>query len=312
MNDAKLDSYLSWGNLIYTADFLEASGEKNISLLGGEPTLHPQFTEFVLYLYERGFNVNIFTSGVTGEKTFDNIARYLSFLDPAHLSFVCNINDPENTPYAESKSIEKFLAVMSQFTQLGFNIYRPDASLDFLFPTIQKFGLKPALRLGLAHPIPGAKNAHIGIKNFDAVARLLVSNIPQFERYKLFPTLDCGFPYCIFSNEEIGRLFGALPPEGLKFACGAAIDIGIDLSVWSCFPLSTLKRKSLFDFQFLHEIVDYYESFHRSVRIESGGVFDECDLCRYREKGLCSGGCLGHILKEIMIEPPVRTPGLLL
>jgi cyclic pyranopterin phosphate synthase len=47
-NDVK-DS-LSWDNLIYIADFLEGSGERHISLLGGEPLLHPHIAEFIIYL----------------------------------------------------------------------------------------------------------------------------------------------------------------------------------------------------------------------------------------------------------------------
>ena len=42
MSESSPDDVLSWENLIYLADFLEASDEHNFRILGGEPTLHPR------------------------------------------------------------------------------------------------------------------------------------------------------------------------------------------------------------------------------------------------------------------------------
>ena len=52
----------SWENLIYLADFLWASNQRQVSLGGGEPTLHPECVDFILYLLQRGFEVTVFTT----------------------------------------------------------------------------------------------------------------------------------------------------------------------------------------------------------------------------------------------------------
>jgi len=55
------------GNLIdrfllgYVVDFLEASGEKRISLLGGEPTIHPKFVDFVKYLNSIIWRISLYS-----------------------------------------------------------------------------------------------------------------------------------------------------------------------------------------------------------------------------------------------------------
>jgi MoaA/NifB/PqqE/SkfB family radical SAM enzyme len=54
MSDSDSSDMISCENMIYLADLFQSAGDKNISLLGGEPTLHPDFPDFVLYLLERG------------------------------------------------------------------------------------------------------------------------------------------------------------------------------------------------------------------------------------------------------------------
>ncbi len=41
---------LSLDNLVIICDFLEKSNIKNVTVLGGEPTLHPEFTLFLQYI----------------------------------------------------------------------------------------------------------------------------------------------------------------------------------------------------------------------------------------------------------------------
>ena len=70
LKDSK-ENTLSWENLIYIADLFEASNEKHLSLLGGEPTLHPDFVDFVMYLIQRHFRVNIFTNGILSNEKLE-------------------------------------------------------------------------------------------------------------------------------------------------------------------------------------------------------------------------------------------------
>jgi radical SAM protein with 4Fe4S-binding SPASM domain len=305
MADSPPDDILSWENLIYIADLLETSGWKSLSLLGGEPFLHPYFVDFVLYLIERGLHVNVFTSGVMSERMFMEAADALSGIHPEKLSFVCNINNPKSTPFSELENIKRFLKHFSHLTTAGFNIHTHDFEMDFLFQFINEFGLKRHIRIGLAHPIPGKKNIYIHPENLQKMADRFMSYVPVFERLKIEPGFDCGMPLCLFSDEQLGRLF-KLNRGNIVFGCGPALDIGPDMTVWSCFPLSNFQEKSLFDFNSMQEIVDFYESLHKKIRIESGGLFEKCDTCLYLENGLCKGGCVAHNLSRFMNEAPVR------
>ena len=76
MSNSKEGTLMSWENLIYIADFLKTSGQRHISLLGGEPTIHPECVDFILYLLERNFDVTIFTNGILSPSRLEEFKRH--------------------------------------------------------------------------------------------------------------------------------------------------------------------------------------------------------------------------------------------
>jgi len=297
--------FMSWDDLIYITDLHEFSGQKAIALLGGEPTLHPYFVEFVMYLLERNFHVNVFTSGIMSDEKFDESVRWLAGVHPEKLSFVCNINHPDISPSPEYDKVKRFLQYFGHFTVPGYNIYKKNFNLSFLFQLINEYGLKRHLRVGIAHPIIGYRNRFIKIEDIKDVGRRLISFLPVFERLKVRIGFDCGFPLCMFSNEELGRLF-KLNNGVLRFTCGPVFDIGHDATVWSCFPLTNYHRKSIYDFNSIQDVIRFYENLHHKVRVEAAGIYEECDSCEYRKQNLCMGGCLAHLITRFDNEPKTR------
>jgi molybdenum cofactor biosynthesis enzyme MoaA len=94
MSESSPEDVLSWENLVYLADFFQAAGERQFRLLGGEPALHPDFNDMLLYLLERDFNLTIFTSGVMAETVLKEAVALFGNLPHERLAFVCNLNDP--------------------------------------------------------------------------------------------------------------------------------------------------------------------------------------------------------------------------
>jgi len=302
MSENAPDDTLTWENLMYIVDFFDASNEKHFSLLGGEPFLHPSFIDIVLYLRERKFRTNVFTSGVMSNKMFEDAVREFGPISPQQLSFVVNVNDPTKTSFSELETVKRFLRAFGHFSSLSFNIYRVDFDMDFLIQYINEFGLKRHLRLGLAHPIPGEKNVHIKPGNLRAMAERLMSFLPKMNANKISYGFDCGMPMCLFTNEEMGQLYKNSNGK-LKFSCGPAVDVGPDMSVWTCFPLSNYKKTTLFDFDNVQQIRRHYMQIIEAGRKEVHGIFEECDECSYRGEQLCSGGCFAHTVSKLHNEP---------
>jgi len=300
MDDSALTE-LSWDNLIYIADFLEISKEHKISLLGGEPTLHSHFVDFTTYLLERNFHVNVFTSGIMSKEKLKDLTLYLSKIPPERLSFTCNMNHPKLSTEKEIDQIHEFLKAFASFTTLGYNIYQTDLDLEFLVQYINKYKLRRHIRFGLAHPIQGGKNTYIPASELGIMAKKLVAYCGLFEQNNVAPGFDCGMPMCIFSEEELGKLSKANKGV-LKFGCGPAIDTGPDMMVWSCFPLSGLHKKSLYEFNSMQEIHDYFKNIHNKVKAEIGGIFEKCVTCVYLTNEACMGGCIAHSINQLKDE----------
>ena len=100
MSDADVKDSLSWDHLIYIADFLQSSGIQHISLLGGEPLLHPSVAEFIQYLNCRGFMITVFTSGIMPDSKFDEFCSKITSIPNLNLSFVCNVNEDFNFSFS--------------------------------------------------------------------------------------------------------------------------------------------------------------------------------------------------------------------
>lgn len=305
MHDAPPEDILKWEDLIYIADFFQSGGDTNLSLLGGEPFLHPDIVDYILYIISRGMHVTVFTSGVVSEKVLAEAARKLGCVDPMMLSFVVNLNNPKETSFSENDAVARFLSAFARFSTLSINVYKLKFDYSFAVDTINKHGLQRHIRLGLAHPIPGKKNMCIKPEQLRAMAEELMAYIPVFESFDIHVGFDCGMPMCIFTDEEIGRLYKHTFGN-VNFRCGAAIDVGPDMSVWACFPLSGYNKKSLLEFQNHEELCRFFADFHNSVRVEVGGIFEKCDNCKYRQQGICSGGCLSHSLNKFINEVPIR------
>jgi MoaA/NifB/PqqE/SkfB family radical SAM enzyme len=301
--------FVAWEDVVFVADFLARSGESHLSLLGGEPLLHPDFVDLVLYLRERGLGLTVFTSGVAPEATLRDLEAHLAGMDPAELQIVCNLNDPEQTPpgRGEQARLERFLSVFGPQVMPGFTVYRPDFELEFLFDLIGRFGLRRQVRLGLAHPVPGAKSRHLRPEQYREAAARLCSYRPLFERLRVKPGFDCGFVQCLFTDEQLGWL-ERLRGEAASFECGAAIDIAPDMSLYACFPLSRFHRRSLYEFDTLQDVAQFYDRLRDDLHAELPGVFDECDGCVHRQEGACSGGGSCHLLCRLMGEASVRLP----
>lgn len=305
MHDAPPEDILKWEDLVYIVDFFQSGGDTNISLLGGEPFLHPEIVDYILYIINRGMHVTVFTNGIVGETVLSDAIQKLEVIDPRYLSFVVNLNNPKETSFSENEAISRFFRAFARFTTLSINVFKLNFDYSYALNTINKYSLQRHIRLGLAHPIPGKKNMCIKPEQMRTMAEELMNYLPTFEAFDIHVGFDCGMPMCIFSDDEIGKLYKHTFGN-VNFRCGSAIDVGPDLSVWACFPLSGYNKRSLLEFQNHDELCKSFSDFHNAVRIEVGGIFEKCDSCEYRQSNICSGGCLSHSLNKFVNEEHIR------
>lgn len=292
--------FMSWDNFVYAIDFLESNHVTALSLMGGEPSLHPDFLDITAYALRRMQNVTIFTSGVMTSATVAGLRELTA--DPAasgRLLFVCNVNEADITPPQQWIRTAEFLEAFGPMVAQGFNIYRLDFNLDLLIENIPRYDLKRSIRLGLAHPIHGAATECLDTTQYrEAVARL-AAFVPKLQTFKIQLMFDCGFALCDFRDEFLGQLMKM--NASLQWKCAPVVDIGPDLAVWPCFPLSAYNKQRLTDFDSMSQIINHFTTLLRNETAGIPGMYDECDACEYQQER-CTGGCLVHRLSHQLAD----------
>jgi len=272
-------------------EFHLRSGSPKLKLLGGEPTLHPEFLEILRRGHERGLEILVFTNGLWPRKVQDGLQSMP--LAQWKIQFLFNVNEPQMQPPVQLALATKCMQIAGAQGECGFNIYRDDFDLQFIPDLIDAAGMSREVRLGLASPIVGTENSFVEAEYFKAIGARLVDQLAQLERRSVLGTFDCGFPLCMFTEEDLGSL--ALNTRGFRSVCGFPIDVGPDLTAWPCFPLSNFENLRLLDFANAEELQEHYRK--RLAPMRRMGALDECVTCKYLQREQCNGGCVARTLK---------------
>jgi len=276
-------------------DFLDRSNIDQARLLGGEPTLHPQFPELVERARARSKKITVFTNGLMPEEALACLEK----LSPTECNVLVNVNEPVE---AGEATYERQLAAIHRLgkrASLGFNIYRVDFQPDFLLSLIGEAGCRPAIRLGLAHPCLSGDNQYIHPNQYVAIGQKIVSFARLAARAGVIVEFDCGFVRCMFSDEDLETLeaIGA----GVGWRCNPILDVDIDGQVIHCYPLSGLGSLPLTPETDAPALRKAFESLTRSYR--QAGVFQECSTCPFKRSGVCFGGCLAATIRRFRHTP---------
>jgi Radical SAM superfamily len=289
------EQLISWKNLVIAANYFADTPEKTITLLGGEPTLHPEFINIYRYLLARDFTVRVFSNGCLDPEKIEDLGAALVV---PRSRFIINVNEERDRADFETKMQNQFFSKLGMASSLSFNLFRTDPHMDFLLDIIGKYQLRPKIRLGLAHPMAGTPNDFLSPKHYGKLGETIAQFAKRCDRQGVILTLDCGFTLCDFTDEQLGTLLRA--NAILKFGCGPIIDVGPDLSTWACFPLSGLQTQPLEEYPSFEALQRFYTNFIRAETRQRGfaGLYEACEPCRYKKRGQCSGGCHAYAFAE--------------
>ncbi len=277
-------------------DFVIKNNVQDVGILGGEPSYHPDFVELLQMAWRRELRLRVFTNGLWRKRDVDTIAALDHEEHKRRLNIILNVNHPEISNPGEQKAQTTFLQKLGRYTALSFNIYRLDLDPCFLVDLIVESDSKRHIRLGIAEPLAQLESEFIEVRDYHKLAPKLMELARRCDEADITLGFDCGFTLCMFSAEEIGELF--LSGAHFKSSCGPAIDVGTDLSVWSCFPLSAFSSGVyLKDFSNVDELVKHFRE--KFKRLHRTGVLPECIDCKQIRRENCVGGCAAHVFREL-------------
>ena len=287
--------FLALEDLAERLDFLKRSGIGEARLMGGEPTLHPQFVELVERARAAGFKVVVFSNGLMPERALDCLAS----LPVAGCTVLVNVNDPvlagEKAHARRRAAIER----LGERALLGFNIYRPDFRLDFLLPLIAETGCRPAVRLGLAQPCLSGDNQYVHPRQYVAIGARIASFARLAAGDGVTLEFDCGFVRCMFAERDLEALKASGADVGWR--CNPILDVDIEGQVIHCYPLFGLGSRPLTPESDATALRSAFVSLTRPYR--QAGVFQECSTCPFKASGECPGGCLAVTLRRFRRTP---------
>lgn len=277
-------------NVAHVAKWARTSRLRSLSLLGGEPFLHPQLEEFVRFFRKTNpeMSLRILTGGIFNKKLLEK-------LSPDDTGLVFNIN--ESRDYVNPKHFSKVLnnieiALQRGFNViLGFNVWRLDFDPEFIPKLAHQFG-RPAFSWTVANPQRGLSSNVVYPEMYSQLAGQCISLLQEATRLGVDAMLDCPLPLCFFTDSQLGWLRQFHPSVASSLgACTPVLDVTPELEVIRCFALSNLPRIKLLDFHNEDEISDWFVK-NVDHQLLKQGCFPQCSTCPHFIKGRCYGGCL--------------------
>jgi len=269
-------------------DFLGRSGVSEARLLGGEPTLHPDFGRVVDMVVARGFGLVVFSGGLVPEPAL----KKLETVPVSAVSLLLNAVPSGLGRPLEPARLEEVCRRLGPRVTLGVTIDSPAIQLPSLLDAIDRCGLRRTVRLGLGHPAIGAANSYLRPRQYPEVGRRVTEFVLLARERDVSVEFDCGWVPCMFPDGALATLgHGA---DSLGSRCSPVLDLLPDGRFISCYPLASLGSIVLHPGLDARNAREYFQD----RREKTGPCFlgPDCDGCGWRARGECGGGCLSAAL----------------
>lgn len=285
---------LSIDNYIKILNYLIKNNEYNIGIIGGEPTLHPNFKDILIESNNYGtvndINFILFTNGIELEQYLPYIGDKIRIL--INCNNIFNINQKENL-YSTITHCFNLGWLNNDKVQLGCNLYIQEDQYEWIWSLVDTFNIH-FLRCSVVSP--GGKYQNWRNKKdeyFKQMKPIFLEFCKKAKKRNVKLGLDCGYiPSCYFSNEELEFIESIISnySYNIEIGCQPIMDITPDLNVVPCFGLYNYSipldfNKSWFG---LFRYFTYKYNFPKTLNNIQGPCANCEKLCDFQ----CQGGCL--------------------
>jgi len=254
---------------------------RQVNLLGGEPSLHPDALNIGSKIYELGIPVGFSTNGLWNDEFREKFDR-IAYPVEAEITYLgSRFYSPEN----QEKLKKTFEQLRGHPTSLGLIVASPTQEFEEHLEIAKQYGfdlrwafLEPTLRSGQTE---GYKMQ----KNIQAMGHYVSEIVREANKRGIDTWADLTVPRCAISDSDMPLYEGE--NNDIQFKCPPFFDISPTLDIWRCLPLAPKNTPKLTDFSSFREA---YNTINRvKEQYRNQGVFDECSNCEYLEN-ICSGG----------------------
>jgi hypothetical protein len=286
-------SFLSLDDYEFRLDFLDRSGIDEVRLIGGEPTLHPQFPALIERARKRGKKLVVFTNGVINPAALECLAA----LPEDGVTVLVNANATGAPGLSATQIYERRkngLKTLGKRATLGYTIFEANFQCDFLLPLMEESGIKKSIRLGLAQPAIQGSNQSPHPRQYPFAGKRIAAFASRASQYGIRIEFDCGFVPCMFSQAEMELLSSA--QSYAEWRCNPVLDIDLNGEVSHCFPLAGRFRGRLDSSICAAEL---RESLSRQAQpFGRTGIYQDCMSCAVYQRGECTAVCQALAMKQ--------------
>jgi hypothetical protein len=264
----------------------------HIGIIGGEPTLHPQFDEILKevnkYCRECDTDATIFTNGIELDKWLPYIGDRIGLL--------INCNNPADQ---SETNYEKHIATLDHLYELswferkancGCNVHPGCEDYSYMWKIVDKYHL-PGIRCSVVSPGGCYQNLRSDKEAYyTRMKPIFVNFCKEAMKHHCKLHMDCGhIPMCYFTMEEKEIVEEACDNLYCDF-CEPVIDITPEFKATACF--GAYDPIDIRDFKDLSELSRYL-LLKKTAPRAAANCTGRCTTCKKHKLLQCQGGCLG-------------------
>lgn len=275
-----------------TLSWLARTPKNHVGIIGGEPTLHPHFSDIIkeinIYCRDCDTGATLFTNGI-------HLDKYVSELGD-RISILINCNPPEEMGPEQEK---KFHAMMDHLSLLswfgrrancGCNLHIGREDYGYIWELVERYHL-PRLRVSVTAP-GGIYTGWRAKKEeyYTKMKPIFIQFCKDAKEHGIHLGSDCNhIPECYFSRGELELVQEVLEDRPQGF-CQPVVDITPDFRATACFgsydPVDCSQFEDLIQ---LERYLLLKKSYPRMCANGTG----KCASCPDHDLLICQGGCLG-------------------
>jgi organic radical activating enzyme len=273
-----------------------------VKLLGGEPTMHPDFPQILTILRQEGAHACLISNLLYGSDTVRDSLRQ-AIADKVIDGCLSNAAElgTEAKMRLFARNYQDLQAAFAQynpgqFVAAGITLSRhktaaeETAYIEYLSQNIEIRRLRLSLDFQAENKIDKffVNNKEYGNKVQEIIYKCLDLRVSFSWDCKIYP---CLFDAKVFQKDVLGftpHVRSVCPADGAPF------DVFPDMSYVHCYPARALSGQNILKFKRLSEAADEITFLKNTLQtIHKDFLPEECRECHYYQSGICDSLCLG-------------------
>lgn len=272
--------------------FISRTPKNHIGIIGGEPTLHPDFIEILKetnkYCKECNTSATLFTNGIELDKFLPYIGERIGIL--------INCNSPKfqsSELFKKQRETLDHLDSLSWFdtkVSCGCNIHPGCDDYSYIWEIVDRYHLNH-LRTSVVSPAACYAEWRKDKEGYYMMMKpKFLAFCEDARKHNCRLNIDCGhIPMCYFTEEEKELVLSTCDNCDIGF-CEPVVDITPSFKATACF--GSYDPVDIRDFNDLIEL-ERFLLLKKSYARAEANCTGKCTTCKKHKLLQCQGGCLG-------------------